>query len=117
MHILRSWLILSAAVWVTATLLPGFEVKRGWALVKVAALIGILQWALGWFFTVVLVIGTLGIAWVFLFITRWIVSAIILKIADSISDNIRISSFGVALLASLIMSFVGTVAEALLRHF
>ena len=37
-------------------------------------------------------------------------------IADSISDDIHIASFGVALVASLIMSVVGTVAEALLRH-
>jgi len=84
--------------------------------VKGAALVGFLEWAAGWLVPGVVVVGALGIGLLFLFITRLVVSAIILKIADSISENIRIASFGVALLAALIMSLVGTVAEALLRH-
>jgi putative membrane protein len=114
--ILVSLLVLSASVWVAAAIVPGFDVRPGWATVRVAALFGVLQWALGWLIFVLLGVGTLGLGFLFAFITRWVVSAILLKVADSLSDSLQIRNFKVALLGALVMSAVGTLGQALLRH-
>ena len=47
------------------------------------------------------------------FITRWIVNAILLKVTDVLTSKLTIRSFGSALLASLLIALVGTVADRL----
>ncbi len=116
MNMLWSWLVLSASVWVAALVIPGFEVKRGWGTVKVAALFGVLSWGLGWLIFFVLGVATLGIGFLLAFITRWVVSALLLMLADKLSDSIKIKNFTAALLAALVMSGVGTLLQALLRR-
>jgi len=113
---LIQWLILTAAFWVAALIVPGFEVKRGWATLWVAALFGVLHWLLGWLLFVILGIATLGIGFLLAFITRWVVGAIVLKLVDALSSNIRIRDFKAALLGSLVMSGVGTLAQWLLQR-
>jgi putative membrane protein len=114
---LLSWLIQSLAVWLTAAVLPGFELRGGViGAVRVAALLGVLQFFLGWLIFVVIGVGTLGIGFLLAFITRWIVSAILLKLTDSLSSSLKIVSFGRALIGALLMSGIGTAAEALLTR-
>jgi putative membrane protein len=113
--LILSWLILSAAVWVTAMILPGFHVKSFGSAILVAALFGVLNFLLGWLFMVVFTIATLGLALLLAFITRWIVNAIVLKLVDALTDHLTIDSFGWALLGALMMSALGTVGEWLVR--
>ena len=115
MTLLLSWLILSIAVWLTATLLPGVHVKSFWDAIVVAALIGILNFFLGWLLFAVFTIATLGIAWLLAFLTRWIINAIILKVADAMTDRLTVDGFGWALVGSLMMSAIGTLGEWLIR--
>ena len=115
MGIFLSWLVLTVAVWVTAMVLPGVHVKSFGSAIVVAALFGVLNFFLGWLFFVVFTIATLGVALLLAFITRWIINAILLKIVDSLTDSIKIDSFGWALGAALMMSVVGSVAEWVLK--
>jgi putative membrane protein len=115
MSILWSWFVLSVSIWLAAAILPGIELKGGLSAVKVAALFGILNWALGWLIFSVIAIGTLGIGYLLAFVTRWIVTAILLKVTDALSSSLTIKSFGHAFGAALVMSAVGTLAEFLLR--
>ncbi|RAL24942.1 phage holin family protein [Lujinxingia litoralis] len=115
MGILLSWLVLTIAVWVTALLLPGFRIKGFGSAIFVAALFGVLNFLLGWLFFTIFAIGTLGLAVLLAFITRWIINAIILKIVDGITDKVTIDSFGWALGAALVMSGAGSLAEWGLR--
>jgi putative membrane protein len=115
MGILLSWLVLSLSVWLTAMILPGFSVNGAYGAVKVAALFGLLNWLLGKLIFVVIGIGTLGIGFLLAFLTRWIVNAILLKITDALSSSLKIKSFGYALLAALVMSGFGTLAEYAIR--
>ncbi|MFP3947616.1 MAG: phage holin family protein [Longimicrobiales bacterium] len=115
MQLLLSWAILSVAVWLTAEILPGVHLRSFGSAVVVAAVFGILNFFLGWLFFVVFAIGTLGIALLLAFITRWIIDAILLKITDAISDALEIDSFGWALGAALLMSMLGTLGEWLVR--
>ncbi|HMJ10896.1 MAG TPA: phage holin family protein [Polyangiaceae bacterium] len=115
MDILLSWLVLSVAVYLTAVILPGFEVRGFGGAIVVAAIFGFLNWLLGWLIFVVLGIATLGIGFLLAFLTRWLVMAILLKVTDSFSKSLHIKSFGTAMLAALLMSLFGTIGEFLIR--
>lgn len=115
MSMLLSWIILSLAVWITATVLPGFHVKSTASALIVAAIFGILNFLLGWLFFAVFTIATLGIAYLLAFITRWIINAILLKITDALTDHLTIDSFGWALGGALMISVIGTIGDWLLR--
>ncbi len=101
---LLNWLIVSAAVWLTAQLLPGMRVNSFGASIGIAAVFGILNWALGYLLFVVAGIGTLGIAWILAFITWWIIDAIMLKLTDGVMDSLEIDSFGVALFGAALIA-------------
>ena len=111
LEFILSWLVLAFAVWVTSLILPAFRLKGTASALIVAVLFGVLNFFLGWFFFAVLGIATLGIGFLFAFITRWIVNAIILKIADAATDHLTIDGFGWALVAAALMSAIGTVGE------
>mgnify|MGYP001050746779 CR=1 FL=1 len=115
MSFILSWLVLAVAVWITAEVLPGFHIKSFSSAILVAALFGILNFLLGWLFFAVFTIATLGLAWLLAFITRWIINAIILKIADAMTDHLTIDSFGWALGGALMMSAIGTIGEWLIQ--
>jgi putative membrane protein len=114
MTLILTWLILSAAVWITAVVLPGFHLKGFGSAFVVAALFGVLNFLLGWLIFVVLAVATLGIALLLAFITRWIVNALILKLVDSLTDHLTIDGFRWALGGALMMSALGTIGEWLL---
>jgi putative membrane protein len=116
--LLLSWLILAASMWLTAAVLPGIKLKGDFGSVLiVAAIFGVLNLAIGWFFFLVIGIGTLGIGFLLMFITRWIVDAIILKLTDSLTDRLTVKNFGWALAAALVMAGFGTLGEYLLHMF
>lgn len=115
MSLLVTWIILSLAVWITAVALPGFHVKSFGSAFVVAAIFGVLNFLLGWLFFTIFAIGTLGIALLLAFLTRWIINAILLKITDAISDALTIDSFGWALGGALMMSVLGSAGEWLVR--
>lgn len=117
MNWLVSWLIQSLAVWLIAAVLPGFELRGGVvAAVRVAALFGVLNFLLGGLIYVVIGVGTLFIGFLLAFITRWLVTAILLKLVAALSSSLTIVSFGRAFLAAMLMSAIGTAAEAVLLH-
>lgn len=115
MSLLISWLVLTVAVWVTAMVLPGFHVKSFGDAIVVALFVGLLNFLLGWLFFTVFTIVTLGLAWLLAFLTRWIINAIILKLADSMTDRLTIDSFGWALGGALMISAIGAVMDWIIR--
>lgn len=117
MHLILSWLVLTGAVLVAAAIVPGMKVKGVSGALMTAGLFGLLNWALGGIFYFLIGVGTLGLGFVLAFITRWIVDAIVLKIADSMTDKVTVRSFGAALVAALVMSGVGSLGELLIRSF
>lgn len=115
MSLIISWLVLAFAFWLTAVILPGFKVRSFGSAIIIAAIFGILNFLLGQLFFVVFSIATLGIAYLLAFITRWIITAILLKITDVFTDRLNIEGFGTALLGALLMSVIGTLGEWLVR--
>jgi uncharacterized membrane protein YvlD (DUF360 family) len=56
-------------------------------------------------------IGTLGLGFLLAFVTRFVATALLLKLTDSLSDSLEIKNFRTAFVAALIVSATGTVAE------
>jgi putative membrane protein len=106
-----SWFVLSAALWVSAQFITGFEIKEFKGALVVAAIFGGLNFALGKLLFVALGVVTLGLGFLLAFVTRAIVGAILLMITDKLSTSIRIKSFGTAVLAAVVTSLLGTAGE------
>lgn len=115
MDILISWLVMSVAFWATARIVPGFEVEGVRGAVIVAALFGVINWLIGWLLFAVIGVVSLGIGFLLAFLTRWLVNAILLKLTDALSSQLRIRSFGTALLGALLISLFGTAGEWVVR--
>jgi putative membrane protein len=116
MALLLSWVTVALGLWVADRLLGGFEVSGDWkSYALVAALLGVLQFLLGWLIYVVLGIATLGLGFLLSFVTRLIVSAVILLIADKLSRRLSIRGFVPALLAAIIISLTGSVVDLVLH--
>ena len=115
MHILISWVTLSLALFVTSLLVPGFRIAGLKGALVVGAVFGVLNFAIGWLLFGIIGISTLFIGFIFSFVTRWIVNAILLKITDALSDSLSVDGFGTALVASAVLSLVSAVEMWLLR--
>ena len=76
----------------------------------------ILNFLIGWLIYVVLSVASLGLGFLFAFVTRTLVNAILLKLTDELSDSLEIDGFVTAVLGALSISFIGTVAEMLTQH-
>jgi uncharacterized membrane protein YvlD (DUF360 family) len=114
MHLLASWFFLSAGLWIVAQVLPGFQVNGFKGAIVVGAILGVLHVLIGWLLFVMIGLGTLFLGFVFSFVTHWFVNAILLEIADEVSDNLTIDRFRTALYASGLLSVLGVVQTMLL---
>src|SRR6187549_603495 len=106
MGLLISWLILTVAVWATATVLPGFHVKDFKGALIVSAIFGLLSFFLGWLFFLVFTVVTLGLAWLLAFITRWLINALLLMLTDKLTDHLKIDSFAWSLGGAFVISVI-----------
>lgn len=116
MGILITWAAITAAMWLCTKLLSRMEIEGGvGSHLLVSAAFGVLLTLTGWFFHLVLGFLSLGLLFFFSFVARVLVGAIVLKITDVLSSRLRIDGWGTLLLASLIISAVGSAADLLLR--
>lgn len=101
---------------IAARLMPSVHLKGFKSAVLVAFIIGILSFLLSWLLTVILNIATLGIFY-FLglgFITRIISYAIIIEIADKLSDDFKTEGFGSSILLAVIMAIFSGIIDAVI---
>ena len=111
---LAGWLVLSIAVWLTAALLPGVKVDGFGTAAGVAAVYSILNYLFGWIAFMIFGVLTLGIGFVFFFITIWIINAIMLSITDGMMSSFKLDSFKWALAASAVISFFSAIGNLIL---
>ncbi|MDM7915897.1 MAG: phage holin family protein [Candidatus Eisenbacteria bacterium] len=117
MSIALSWLALAAGVFLATVLLDDVKVKGGFgSYMIIAAVFGVLNYFLGWLLFAAIGISTLFLGFVFAFVTRLVVDAILLLLTSKLSSRLEIRGFGPALVAALVMSAVGTGAEWLVRQ-
>ena len=114
--LLIAWATSTLALWVTASVLPGFTITKGAkGAALVALILGLLSFLLQKLLFVVIGIGTLGLGFVFERITQWLVATILLVITDKVSKTLTINSFGIAAVAALVIIVLQTLANAVIR--
>ena len=116
MALLVSWITVGLGLWLADKVLPDFEISGDWkSYALVAALLGVLQFLLGWLIYVVLGIATLGLGFLFSFLTRLVVTAIVLLIVDKLSRRLTVRGFVPAFLAAVIIALTGSLVDFVLR--
>ncbi|WP_026934019.1 phage holin family protein [Christiangramia echinicola] len=103
--------LLVAAKFLSTVHLKGFKT----ALI-VALIIGVLSFLLSWLLTAILNIATLGIFY-FLglgFITRVIAYAIVIEIADKLTDDFKTDGFWPSLWLAILIAIIGGIVDAIL---
>lgn len=113
MELVITWLVLSAGMWIVSRLLPGFHVRGVSGALVTGAIFGVLHWAIGKLLFVVLVVATLGLGYLLAFLTRLIVTAIVLKITDSLLDSLTIKNFKTAFVAAVLLSVLSLLRDLL----
>ncbi len=115
MNLLLSWLVQSLAVWAASQIVPGVSVPSFSAAIIVAAILGLINFLLGALIFNVLAIGTLGLGYLLAFVTRWVTSAILLKIVAAMTDKLQLSGFSAAMIAALVIAIIGAAGDRLLN--
>lgn len=115
MHLLAAWVTLAFGLWIISALVPGFRVNGFKGALIGGAVFAVIHFFVGWFLFVMIGLGTLFLGFIFAFITRWIVTAIVLKMAGAVSDNIDVDTFRTALIASGLLSVLSAIRDVLLH--
>ena len=111
---LLKWIVLSAAFWGTAQLIPGVKIKSFGSSILVSAIYATLSLFIGWLLFAIFSIGTLGLGYVLAFITWWIIGAIILLLTDKLTHRFNVAGFGTALIASAVIAILNTIGHWLI---
>jgi uncharacterized membrane protein YvlD (DUF360 family) len=110
--LLIAWATASLGLWLSARLLDGVRLASFGDAIWAGALLGVLQWALKWPLLAILGIGTFGLAIVFYyFITRWVISAIVILITAKVSSRLDVDGFWNALFTAFIVAVTGSVLQ------
>jgi uncharacterized membrane protein YvlD (DUF360 family) len=112
--ILLAWASASLGLWAASRLLSTVRLRSDGDAIWAGALLGVLQALLAFPIFVLLGIGTLGLGFLFWFITTWIASAIVIRITAGVSSRLDVDGFIPALVTSLIVSLAGAVVRWLL---
>ncbi len=116
MGILISWGVVTLALYAASEMLDGMKIRGGFVgHLLTAGIFGLLNVLVGWLLFLVIGFASLGLGFLFAFVTRVLVTAILLKVTDALSSKLSVRSFGTALVAALIMSVVTGVTEWVLR--
>ena len=95
-----AWFLNSVAVYITAQLLKGVEIKNFWAAIFVAALLSLINIFVRpvlLFFSIPFTIVTFG-----LFV--WIIDALLIMLVDALVKDFKVKNFGWALGFGIVMS-------------
>jgi putative membrane protein len=114
LSILLSWLTATIGLWIAAAIVPGVRLASFGDAIWAGALLGVLQALLTGPIFVLLGIGTLGIGFLLWFITRWIASAIVIKLAAALSSRLEVRGFLAALSTAFLVALTGSVLRWLL---
>ena len=112
MNLVKRWVILALAFWLTTFIVSGIEIEDGaWNYFWIAALFGVINTFLGGLlklFTLPAVILTFGL---FVFV----INAAMLTLVDRWSDVLTIDQFTSALIGALIISLISGFTNKLVN--
>jgi uncharacterized membrane protein YvlD (DUF360 family) len=102
-------------VWAAGAILPGIKVKSFWDAVVVSIVFGIINFFFGWLLFTVIGIATIGLGFIFWFLTRLVVSALLLMVTNALTDRLEVKSFGWAFACAALIAVFSAVLEKVLH--
>ncbi|HSC88216.1 MAG TPA: phage holin family protein [Polyangiaceae bacterium] len=106
-----SWIFAAGALLLSDRLFAGFELKGGFlTALWVAACYAVLAFLFGWLIFGLLGIATLGLGFVFHFLTQLITAALVLRITSALSSHLSIGGFFPALCAALMLALASELS-------
>jgi putative membrane protein len=116
MGLIVSWLTAAVGLWLASILIDGFEIRNFKAAAFAALAFGIIHFLIGWLFTAIIAVGTLGVPF-FLglgFVVRWVVTAVVLRVTDAFSESLTIRGWAPAFWAAAVLSLVTVLRDWLI---
>ncbi len=105
--LLLAWATATLGLWLASQMLDGVRVASVGDALRAGALLALLQWSLTLAITVFIGVVTLGLGFVFWFISRWIASALVILLVSALSSRIEVRGFIPALITTFIVSATG----------
>lgn len=112
---LLKWVVMSAAFWISAQVVPGVRLKDFKAAVIASAVYATLGVLLGWMFLTFFTFATFGIGLLLLPITLWVTGTIIIMITDALLEDFELDGFVTALMASLAIAILSGIGNYILE--
>ncbi|MBO6573428.1 phage holin family protein [bacterium] len=100
-----AWLLNSVAVFATAKILPGVEIKNFWSAIVVAALLAIVNT----FLTPILQFIALPVSILTLGLFALVINTLMIMLVDALVEGFKIKNFWWALLFGIVMSLVSGI--------
>lgn len=118
MATITSWAITlalySGALGLAAWIIPGVRIQGGVkGVVTVTIIFGIINLLTAWLLKFFFGVATLGLGFVFSTVTNAVVTAVVLKLTDAVSDLLFIKSIWRALAVAVVMSLAVSTARNL----
>ena len=112
-----TWVVLTIAFLAAAAIVPGFEIKNAKSGFWVAATFGILNVFVAPVLTAIFGAVTLGLACLLPGLLRFVITVIVIKLVDAVSDSLKVKGLFPAVLAAVVMSVVAALLEYGLAHY
>lgn len=110
-----SWALSAAALLLSARVFSGVSLKGDFAdALWIAAIYAVLSFLLSWFIFGVLGVVTLGLGFIFQFITRLVTAAIVVKVTAAMSSRFDVTGFAPALGTAVLLALAGEIGARLL---
>src|SRR3712207_754069 len=112
-HFLLTWLLTAVALVITAHIVPGFGVKSFVAALVAAVILGLINAIV----RPILVLLTLPITLVTLGLFLFVINALTIWLAGSITPGFVVQGFGSALVGSIVLTIVASVLNFVVERF
>ncbi|MDQ3239287.1 MAG: phage holin family protein [bacterium] len=109
---IKSFIITTLSLLLITYILPGFVIDKWPYAILAAVIIGLINVTI----KPILKLLTFPITLVTLGLFSWVINALMLMLADALTPGFQITTFWVALLAALLLSFISTMLKTLVEE-
>ena len=110
-HLAVEWVLLTIAFLAAAAVVPGFDIKNPKSGFWVAATFAVMNVVIAPILTAVFGAVTLGLACLLPGVLRFVITVIVIKIVDAVSDHLKVKGLFPAVLAAIVLSVVAAMLE------
>lgn len=110
-HLAVEWVLLTIAFLAAAAVVPGFDIKNPKSGFWVAATFAVMNVVIAPILTAVFGAVTLGLACLLPGVLRFVITVIVIKIVDAVSDHLKVKGLFPAVLAAIVLSVVAALLD------